>query len=150
MSLSISPRLSSGLLLEPVPLGPFTMNGLVALLANHQRLAAACCHPLDPERLFVPAWLVQVSQLADVVNLTVPSCPAQLAFLRQQALHYLAPDAEHLLGSVVEEDVFLPPQFGAPKTRYQRLLLPTAFDEDRKSSRLNSSHLGISYAVFCL
>src|SRR5258705_961827 len=24
------------------------------------------------------------------------------------------------------------------------------FDEDRKSTRLNSSHLGISYAVFCL
>src|SRR5205814_4843367 len=25
-----------------------------------------------------------------------------------------------------------------------------AFAEDRKSTRLNSSHLGISYAVFCL
>src|SRR5205814_9575238 len=25
-----------------------------------------------------------------------------------------------------------------------------ALDEDRKSTRLNSSHLGISYAVFCL
>src|SRR5438045_8914223 len=25
-----------------------------------------------------------------------------------------------------------------------------AHDEDRKSTRLNSSHLGISYAVFCL
>src|SRR5437899_8735309 len=26
----------------------------------------------------------------------------------------------------------------------------TAGDQDRKSTRLNSSHLGISYAVFCL
>src|SRR5947199_10222250 len=26
----------------------------------------------------------------------------------------------------------------------------TPFTEDRKSTRLNSSHLGISYAVFCL
>src|SRR5438045_8006931 len=26
----------------------------------------------------------------------------------------------------------------------------TALEEDRKSTRLNSSHLGISYAVFCL
>src|SRR5947199_9746916 len=25
-----------------------------------------------------------------------------------------------------------------------------SFDRDRKSTRLNSSHLGISYAVFCL
>src|SRR5205807_4868890 len=28
--------------------------------------------------------------------------------------------------------------------------LPTYFMEDRKSTRLNSSHLVISYAVFCL
>src|SRR5262245_64511385 len=28
--------------------------------------------------------------------------------------------------------------------------LPGVGDEDRKSTRLNSSHLGISYAVFCL
>src|SRR5258705_7024813 len=27
---------------------------------------------------------------------------------------------------------------------------PMLVDEDRKSTRLNSSHLGISYAVFCL
>src|SRR5205814_4880083 len=30
------------------------------------------------------------------------------------------------------------------------LLHPEVRDEDRKSTRLNSSHLGISYAVFCL
>src|SRR5205814_7574122 len=29
-------------------------------------------------------------------------------------------------------------------------LVPHARPEDRKSTRLNSSHLGISYAVFCL
>src|SRR5262245_62900072 len=28
--------------------------------------------------------------------------------------------------------------------------LPRSSSEDRKSTRLNSSHLGISYAVFCL
>src|SRR5207253_10299812 len=28
--------------------------------------------------------------------------------------------------------------------------LPAAFDLDRKSTRLNSSHVAISYAVFCL
>src|SRR5205814_7080679 len=31
-----------------------------------------------------------------------------------------------------------------------RGLVQQAVDEDRKSTRLNSSHLGISYAVFCL
>src|SRR5947199_1647083 len=31
-----------------------------------------------------------------------------------------------------------------------RLRRPRCLDIDRKSTRLNSSHLGISYAVFCL
>src|SRR5437899_5854917 len=39
-------------------------------------------------------------------------------------------------------------------SRWQRLLTTTGWDgqgfRDRKSTRLNSSHLGISYAVFCL
>jgi hypothetical protein len=55
-----------------MPFWPLTMNGLVACLANYQRLAAVGSHPLDPERFPVPAWLVQISQPADVVNLTVP------------------------------------------------------------------------------
>src|SRR5947199_6975239 len=32
----------------------------------------------------------------------------------------------------------------------QQSILPAPLPEDRKSTRLNSSHLGISYAVFCL
>src|SRR5690349_7515160 len=30
------------------------------------------------------------------------------------------------------------------------IIVPTATDQDRKSTRLNSSHVEISYAVFCL
>src|SRR5262245_64469705 len=40
-----------------------------------------------------------------------------------------------------------------PSPSRAKLLLPStraASREDRKSTRLNSSHLGISYAVFCL
>src|SRR3712207_8481991 len=29
-------------------------------------------------------------------------------------------------------------------------IIPSVFDRDRKSTRLNSSHANISYAVFCL
>src|SRR4051812_50004223 len=32
----------------------------------------------------------------------------------------------------------------------QRAYLDALIDEDRKSTRLNSSHMSISYAVFCL
>src|SRR5258705_8074075 len=40
---------------------------------------------------------------------------------------------------------------GAGKTTLFRMITGEETpDEDRKSTRLNSSHLGISYAVFCL
>src|SRR5262245_41270092 len=55
-----------------MPLRSFTMNGLVAFLANYQRLAAACGHPLDPERLLAPAWLGQIRQRLDQRKLHDP------------------------------------------------------------------------------
>ena len=116
MSLSISPRLSSGLCLERMPFRPFAMNGFMARLANYQGLAAASGHPLDPERLLAPVWSVQVSQLADVVNLTVPFRSAQFALLRQKALHHLAPNAVYLPGFVVEDGALLPRSRMIPKT----------------------------------
>src|SRR5262245_41625795 len=39
---------------------------------------------------------------------------------------------------------------GQQKQVVENLLVKTNLWEDRKSTRLNSSHLGISYAVFCL
>src|SRR3712207_8246996 len=33
---------------------------------------------------------------------------------------------------------------------YRQRFRPSGFEEDRKSTRLNSSHANISYAVFCL
>src|SRR5258705_6141465 len=45
----------------------------------------------------------------------------------------------------------LSPLSSATKTRLLVTQVPTSeSDQDRKSTRLNSSHLGISYAVFCL
>src|SRR3712207_7569852 len=39
---------------------------------------------------------------------------------------------------------------GAQQRAHDRVLAPARPDEDRKSTRLNSSHANISYAVFCL
>src|SRR5256885_5617241 len=45
-------------------------------------------------------------------------------------------------------DVKIPPIIGAAIRRITSE--PAPVDQDRKSTRLNSSHLVISYAVFCL
>src|ERR1035438_7370093 len=67
----------------------------------------------------------------DLQGLKIVS-PIELVGLCQQAgCHRLNTSRGHRL---------LRPQF----------LFPMVIDPDRKSTRLNSSHLGISYAVFCL
>src|SRR5258705_3414173 len=43
-----------------------------------------------------------------------------------------------------------PPKGSALRYLYSETVDPTSSELDRKSTRLNSSHLGISYAVFCL
>src|SRR5256886_10832409 len=40
--------------------------------------------------------------------------------------------------------------FGSQRERYQNAVEMQTFSGDRKSTRLNSSHSQISYAVFCL
>src|SRR5690349_24149113 len=45
------------------------------------------------------------------------------------------------VGEQLERELFVPADLGPPIT---------PFDVDRKSTRLNSSHVEISYAVFCL
>src|SRR5437868_13218113 len=42
------------------------------------------------------------------------------------------------------------PPFGGRDSRARRFALGRTDDGDRKSTRLNSSHVSISYAVFCL
>src|SRR5438045_5350033 len=123
-------RLASGLCFELVPLRSFSMNDLVALLTDDQGLAAACSHPLDPGRLLALSWSVQVRQLVDVVDLTGPLGPTELAFLSQKALHHLAPSTEYFLGVVVEDGVLLPAKLDAPEACHQRLLLRSTIDDN--------------------
>src|SRR5262245_17944745 len=62
---------------------------------------------------------------------------------RERAFAFLLQEgtAERRLGGVMTQDLVL--------IRRENLL-PLRISTDRKSTRLNSSHLGISYAVFCL
>src|SRR5205814_6824135 len=81
--------------------------------------------------------------------------PARIGYLRAAELVLLGIpfDAKRaaelgLVTRVVADQQLLPTATAAA----QQLAVkpPVALQSDRKSTRLNSSHLGISYAVFCL
>src|SRR5690242_21964835 len=58
---------------------------------------------------------------------------------------------EFLRSEIVGGDNFRSDHCEAKDRRERLSLLPITFlDQDRKSTRLNSSHMSISYAVFCL
>src|SRR2546426_8540091 len=73
--------------------------------------------------------------------------------------HFSQRDAEAALGAIVrgpeqaafrrgDEEIHEPPL--GRQVHARRLSAHEAVQRDRKSTRLNSSHLVISYAVFCL
>src|SRR5256885_5366476 len=55
-----------------------------------------------------------------------------------------------LLGRLRQENCLNPGGGGCSELRLHYCTLAWATERDRKSTRLNSSHLVISYAVFCL
>src|SRR5205814_9852218 len=60
-----------------------------------------------------------------------------------EKLVHVAHDARRVRREVIEEK-------DAEPRSVEELQIATEMAADRKSTRLNSSHLGISYAVFCL
>src|SRR3712207_8100609 len=67
------------------------------------------------------------------------------------------PDKTEFMASVARAvagenavDTTVPPLMGAEDFSYMLEQRPGAYILDRKSTRLNSSHANISYAVFCL
>src|SRR5690625_6835184 len=59
----------------------------------------------------------------------------------------LTPILTDVIEQGISEGVFATPY---PKETIEILLVSASFILDRKSTRLNSSHVAISYAVFCL
>ena len=96
------------------------MNFLVAFLADDQSFAMTHRHPLHPLRLLLPPGLIQISQLANVVDFAVQFRSAKLTFFGQQSLNqFTAQTVVDLRRAVVHHGVFLSPQFDSPKPRHQ-------------------------------
>src|SRR5438034_4124209 len=94
-------------------------------------------------RFTVPGTLAFVSMVAAGCDRTPPTDPRSSLALRMGADQAPAPKnfVAHLTGAN---------EVPAHETRGVGQIKLQLSDEDRKSTRLNSSHTVISYAVFCL
>src|SRR5207253_3760812 len=109
----------------------------------------------DPKGLFtirLPAdWKIADSELSDVVFRGLRSSAAGQYLMSTLAAHSPAQDADGM-GILAVAAVGLPrrvapAEFGA---EFKQEAPSSWTVTDRKSTRLNSSHVAISYAVFCL
>src|SRR3712207_8974329 len=66
------------------------------------------------------------------------------------SLHDALPIYKHLMIASLFPPEACPKAADATSTRGTRTVMTPSFPKDRKSTRLNSSHANISYAVFCL
>src|SRR2546421_2177101 len=77
-------RLSRASLRNALPRGPSRVDGDVAVVAGDQSLAVARSHLLDPGRNRSTAMLLEILQVAHVVDLHAVVRAAQLAGIREQ------------------------------------------------------------------
>src|SRR5690625_2056894 len=93
--------------------------------------------------------LNKVSSPQDLKNLSDDKVEELAAEIRQFLIDKVSITGGHLgpnLG-VVELTIALHRVFDSPR---DPIVFDTSHQSDRKSTRLNSSHVAISYAVFCL
>src|SRR5262245_64577266 len=88
--------------------------------------------------------------MAAAALLWVPLASAENSSSHVAMNHQLPAWAEQLKGQTIVEDTMSGKGERAAMVEQQHQRIMEHMTQDRKSTRLNSSHLGISYAVFCL
>src|ERR1035441_10963118 len=126
---------------------PTEPNTLEAALSDHAQRTLGACHS---SRRFRPVGNgMPMTKPSGAINATVR------AILRDQGSQTSEESSEDttMASSAVSRAIRPRALIRRPSSRPSRRVLaklPMPLDTDRKSTRLNSSHLGISYAVFCL
>jgi hypothetical protein len=77
--------------------------GDAAVVAGDQSLSVACGHFLDPGRDRLAAMLLEILQVAHVMDLHVVVRAAQLARIRQQSFKHLRPSIPGMRRSIIED-----------------------------------------------
>src|SRR5699024_12267749 len=84
-----------------------------------------------------------------IIIITITSHPPHIPSYPTRRSSHLTKYRNHLTTSNVDARHFRPSSHAHPQELSAPNQLPSD-KEDRKSTRLNSSHVSISYAVFCL
>jgi hypothetical protein len=85
------------------------MDSDVAIVAGDEGLPMACGHLLHPGRDRLPSVVLEVLQMAHVVDLHAVMRAAELARVRQQAFEHFCPGVPDMPGMVIENCVVPPP-----------------------------------------
>src|SRR5258705_4621477 len=100
-------------------------------------------------RGFPPNPILGHQKQKNLFLLFVSTATSDLAPSPLRSGHHHSPPAV-LLTIAPQIHAQCPQKYGPKTVRAPARYLPEPQATDRKSTRLNSSHLGISYAVFCL
>src|SRR5207253_6010727 len=93
----------------------------------------------------VENFSVLLQLVRDLINdKPTASCECVMGLLEQSPLLVDLQNAKRDAGNDIVARV------DGASTQFQRQVRSVVVDQDRKSTRLNSSHVAISYAVFCL
>ena len=80
------------------------MDCCVIGVAYNACFPASGCHHLHPDRFFASSFLLQICQFADVVDLTVSTCSAELTRVRYEPFDQFVTGVNEAWRALVNED----------------------------------------------
>ena len=97
------------------------MNLNMTVMTNYKRFSAPCCHYLHPDRLFFPAFDIQIRKFTNVMYFNILCTSAQFTLIRKQPLYQFGSAAVNFVWSIIYNCVFLMCQRNTAPLCCQRL-----------------------------
>src|SRR5690349_24395097 len=119
--------------------GKTTLSGHLAVQEQLSGAGPVCLIDIDPQGSLADGWNEREADMPAFAQTAVARLASDLEVLRQQGFRLAVIDTAPAITMAIQSVIAVA----------ELIVIPTR-PRDRKSTRLNSSHVEISYAVFCL